>query len=154
VYLIGSDVLINGQVPEVSKDGSDSDGGGVPPPRGVIKSTNGKRKAVKAEPSPDFESNSQEREDHLPAFALAKWRSVFLPTLCRHMLCSKQPFNGYIKSYAFVAVVQEIVALVWPESNYVVTKKSTIFLNVSLNLCCQYCSPGVLTLVSGVRPAE
>jgi len=122
---------MNGQVPEVNKNGSDSGESDVPPPRKVIKKANGKRKVIKAEPSPDIESDISGKDKGLPSFMSSKWRSVFLPTLRWHMFCSKRPFSDYVKSDIFVAEVQKIVTLVWPETKYIVTRKSSVFLTAS-----------------------
>jgi len=93
------------QVTEGNEEISDSESDVGPPLRKVIKNAKGKGMAVKAEPSPDIETDSEKKEEKLPAFTSKKWTSVFLPTLRRHMLCSKEPFANYVKSPVFVAVV-------------------------------------------------
>ena len=60
----------------------------------------------------------------LPEFARATWSTSFLPTLYKCLACSSDPF---VIGPDLVNVVQEIVNIVYPDSNYQVRSNDKIF---------------------------
>lgn len=70
----------------------------------------------------------------LPAFAQAKWISSYLPTLYAAFSTTDEPFKNFTKnSEVFLALVQDVVDKVWPESTHKVIFKSAIFSMVSFH---------------------
>lgn len=91
----------------------------VQPERG---STQKRVVIVKAEGSSSIDKYSDDASiddlNQLPPFARAAYASVFLPTLYHRLGCSEKPFTEFSKGDKMVAVVQEVVDLVWPHSDW------------------------------------
>jgi hypothetical protein len=65
----------------------------------------------------------------LPEFALSTWGTSFLPTLYNRLACAPDPF---VLDADMVKVIQEIIDLVYPDSDYQVRVNDRIFTMVSL----------------------
>lgn len=54
----------------------------------------------------------------LPQFAQAGWSTIFLPTLYSSLGCSLQPFNKYNKDASIVPLLQQVLDIAFPGSDY------------------------------------
>lgn len=83
--------------------------------------------ATKPKPKTRRLNGNNVRISDLPAFADAKWRSAFLPTLYSKFFSSAEPFNDFTaSSKEFVALLRSVMKEVYPDIDYNVTESDSI----------------------------
>ncbi len=78
-----------------------------------------------------FNNSSLKSDNHtVPLFVVSDWVSRFLPTLYHVLFCAEKPFHDFSKGSGLVDTVQQVLDIVYPNHDYVVTADSKLYLNV------------------------
>ncbi|RXW15124.1 hypothetical protein EST38_g10732 [Candolleomyces aberdarensis] len=87
-------------------------------------------------PKTDRKNANSTRTTDLPAFVYvdSKWKDVFLPTLYHAFFLSSETFLAFkSSSRKFIATVQEIIDLVFPDEGYTISGVGDLFVLVAYN---------------------
>lgn len=122
-----------------------------PPSKRTVQLTSAShRQAIKKENKPKVEhaipltlsqtvhrsSPTSDEITNIPAFARIGWQTVFLPTLYDRMGSSDQPFSKFNKDARIVPVLQEVLNLSFPGTDYEVKWCDKICSQVRTHLLC------------------